>query len=222
MTVETHPIHANTRDSLLDAAEALFVEHGLEGASLRAITHRAAANLAAVNYHFGSKEGLVRAVFQRRLSPIQTERLRLLQEEEAQDGGTVEGILRAFIAPALHVKAAWSAERTDVSKLVGRVFHEPNDEVRTFLMSEFAPLVHRFVAALGRLLPDLSQDEILWRFHFGVGAMSQTLSCGHLLEEYSEGRCSLANTDEVVDRLVRFAAAGFRSPAPAPGPSARS
>jgi len=222
MTFETHPIHSNTRDSLLDSAEALFVAHGLEGASLRAITHRAAANLAAVNYHFGSKEGLVRAVFQRRLGPIQEERLRLLSEEEARDGGTVEGILRAFIAPAMHVKAAWNAESPDVAKLIGRAFHEPNEEVRNFLMSEFAPLLHRFAAALGRLLPDLPTEEILWRFHFGVGAMSQTLSCGHLLEEYSEGRCSLANTEEVVDRLVRFAAAGFRAPAADSELSARS
>ncbi len=226
MTIESHPIHSNTRDSLLDAAEVLFVEQGIEGASLRAITHRAAANLAAVNYHFGSKEGLIRAVFHRRLGPIQDERLQLLAEEEARDGGTLEGVLRAFIAPALRIKAAWSCEPTDVTRLIGRVFHEPNEELQALLMSEFTLTVDRFLATLRRLLPHLPEEELLWRFHFGVGAMSQTLSCGHLLEQFSEGRCSPSHP-EAVEQLVAFWAAGLRAPAVPEcgadlGPSAQS
>jgi len=224
-TPETHPTPtqpSQTRDALLDAAEALFVEHGLEGASLRAITQRAGANLAAVNYHFGSKEGLVRAVFHRRLGPLQAERLRLLDEEEALDGGTLEGVLRAFIGPALRMKAASNAGPGDVSQLIGRIFHEPNDELRTMLFAEFAPSLQRFLPALQRLLPELSREELLWRFHFGVGAMSQTLSCGSMLERFSEGRCSMANPEEVLDRLVRFFVAGLRSPASDPGPTVHS
>jgi AcrR family transcriptional regulator len=217
---ETHVTHSHTRDALLDAAESLFVEHGLEAASLRAITQRAGANLAAVNYHFGSKEGLIRAVFNRRLAPLQEERLRLLDAEEGRDGGTLEGVLRAFIAPAMQMRA--SAGPADVSQLIGRIFHEPNDEVRKMLFGEFVETLRRFLAALHRLLPELTHEELLWRFHFGVGAMSQTLSCGNLLERFSEGRCSMSDPEEVLDRLVLFFVAGLRSPAPIPGPPTRS
>src|SRR3954447_24782186 len=91
--------HVDTRESLLDAAESLFAEHGIQAASLRAITQRAAANLAAVHYHFGSKEGLVRAVFSRRLKPLKGERLPLLDAADLAgnppDG--VEQVLRAFM-----------------------------------------------------------------------------------------------------------------------------
>lgn len=223
-----------TRDALLDAAEVLFVEQGLEGASLRAITQRAGANLAAVNYHFGSKEGLVRAVFQRRLAPLQAERLRLLDEDEAlPGGGSLEGVLRAFMGPPFRNLDA-GCGRHPISRLFGRVFHEPNDDVRKMLSSEFEESVRRFVEALRRHLPDLAVDELMWRFHFGVGAMAQTLSCGDMVERFSNGLCTLSDPDDILERLVRFAAAGLRSdtnsadrlpaipPPTSPGRSARS
>src|SRR5436305_14013735 len=97
-TLET--IEAGTRESLMDAAESLFSERGIQAASLRAITEQAKANLAAVHYHFGSKQGLVRAVFSRRLAPLNEERLRRLDLCLAAGGG-VEEVLRAFLAPAL-------------------------------------------------------------------------------------------------------------------------
>src|ERR1043166_6329556 len=99
MTANTeHKTEHATRESLLDAAEALFTEHGIQAASLRAITQKAGANLAAVHYHFGSKEGLVKAVFSRRLKPLNQERLRLLEAcdlEADPQGGAVEQVLHA-------------------------------------------------------------------------------------------------------------------------------
>src|SRR5437763_15014706 len=101
MTHKTlEPAAIGTQESLLDAAESLFSERGIEAASLRAITEKAKANLAAVHYHFGSKQGLVRAVFSRRLAPRNEERLRRLDLCLAAGGG-VEEVLRAFLAPAL-------------------------------------------------------------------------------------------------------------------------
>src|SRR5215470_7799735 len=100
MTKTIEPIGVGTRESLMDAAESLFAERGIQAASLRAITEQAGANLAAVHYHFGSKQGLVRAVFSRRLNPLNAERLRrLTQIEEA--GGGLEEVLHAFLVPAL-------------------------------------------------------------------------------------------------------------------------
>src|SRR5437763_16807197 len=98
MNKAMEPVEAGTRESLMDAAESLFAERGIPAASLRAITERATANLAAVHYHFGSKQGLVRAVFDRRLAPLNRERLTLLDRYEAEGGG-VEEVVRAFVAP---------------------------------------------------------------------------------------------------------------------------
>ena len=76
-----------TRDRILDAAEAAFMRYGFEGASMRTITAAAGVNLAAANYHFGSKEGLLCAVFRRRLDGLNRERLAVLDVLEAEAGG---------------------------------------------------------------------------------------------------------------------------------------
>src|SRR6476661_10749602 len=76
-----------TKDRILDAAEALFMEHGFEATSLRALTAAAGVNLAAVNYHFGSKEELFQSVLTRRLDPMNQERIDLLEKVEREAGG---------------------------------------------------------------------------------------------------------------------------------------
>lgn len=207
--------HIDTRESLLDAAESLFSEHGIQAASLRAITQRAGANLAAVNYHFGSKEGLVRAVFSRRLKPLNEERIRLLEacdlESDREDG--VEQVLSAFLAPLLRAVRETPDGTRGFARLMGRAFSEPSEEVRTMVSEEFAETVRRFLNALALLLPSLSEQELLWRFHFAAGAMAHTVACGYLLEKYSAGLCHPSNADEALDHLVWFLAAGLRAPA---------
>jgi len=79
--------HTDTRERILDAAESLFVEHGFEATSMRMITGRAGVNLAAINYHFGSKEALIQDVFRRRLTWLNQERLRALERYEAEAKG---------------------------------------------------------------------------------------------------------------------------------------
>src|SRR6478736_9839979 len=93
-----------TKERILDAAETLFMEHGFEATSLRAITTAAGVNLAAVNYHFGSKEELFQAVLTRRLDPMNQERIELLGRIEREAGGralSCEKILFAMLIPAL-------------------------------------------------------------------------------------------------------------------------
>src|ERR1700682_6647964 len=80
-------VSATTKARILDAAEALFMEHGFEATSLRTITAAAGANLAAVNYHFGTKEELFEAVLARRLDPMNQERIDLLDKVEREAGG---------------------------------------------------------------------------------------------------------------------------------------
>jgi AcrR family transcriptional regulator len=201
-----------TRESLLDAAESLFSEHGVQAASLRAITQRAGANLAAVHYHFGSKQGLVRAVFQRRIAPLNRERLRRLAECEA-GGGSVEGVLYAFVAPLLQMSRDAPDGAGAFARLMGRAFSEPSDEVRQIVFEEFSEMVEGFKGALGRLLPHLSESEVLWRFHFVAGAMAHTVGSGKLLERCTGGRCGPADVERTTELLVHFLAAGLEAPA---------
>ncbi len=202
---------AGTRESLLDAAEELFAERGIPAASLRAITEHAGANLAAVHYHFGSKEGLVRAVFERRLAPLNRERLALLDRCEAEGGG-IEEVARAFVGPVFLM--AHESHKSAFAQMMARAYTEPLDEVREIVASQFSEVIERFFAALARRLPELPEDEIFWRLLFVAGAMAHTVSCGHLLAQYSRGRCSVSRPEESIEHLVTFLAAGLRAPAP--------
>jgi AcrR family transcriptional regulator len=203
---------SDTREALLDAAEGLFADQGIQAASLRAITQQAGANLAAVHYHFGSKEALVRAVFSRRLQPLNEERLRLLDLCESGEGG-VEEVLRAFLEPLLRSVRARPDGARHFARLMGRSFSEPSEEMKTVLMEEFTPVVRRFTEALSHRLPHLPETDVLWRFHFTAGAMSHTVGCGHLLEQYSGGLCHGGDPAEALDHLIAFLAAGLRAPA---------
>jgi AcrR family transcriptional regulator len=205
------PAAPGTRESLLDAAEELFAERGIPAASLRAITERATANLAAVHYHFGSKQGLVRAVFDRRLAPLNRERLALLERCEAEGGG-VDGVVRAFVAPIFLM--AKESHESAFAQMMARAYSEPSEEVREIVASQFSELVDRFVQALARRLPELPEAEVYWRLLFVAGAMAHTVSCGHLLAAYSRGRCAITRPEEAIDHLVSFLAAGFRAAAP--------
>lgn len=209
--------HTDTRESLLDAAEKLFSEHGIQAASLRQITQEANANLAAVNYHFGSKDGLVRAVFSRRLRPMNDERLRRLAEVDLEAGDALEQILRAFLEPLLRLVS----EKPDgihgirgFARLMGRAWSEPSEEVRSIIMEEIRETVDRFMAAFRQVLPHLSEGDLMWRFHFLGGAMGHTVSCSYVLDRYARGTCHTGDPDEILDQLTRFLAAGMRAGSP--------
>jgi len=207
-----------THEAILDAAEALFSEQGIERSSLRAITRRAEVNLAAVNYHFGSKEGLVQAVFERRLAPMQAERMeRLAACLEAADPPRVDCLLRAFLEP---VTAFLSSEGGGgpvgagrFGRLMGRALHEPTGETREVLMQLFRPAVEGYTAAFAEALPHLSQEEIYWRFHFTVGTLAQTVSLGDVAHRFSGGACDPGNSRALLDHMVRFLDAAWRAPA---------
>lgn len=214
--LRTEP-HVDTREALLDAAEKLFSEHGIQASSLRMITQQAGANLAAVHYHFGSKEGLVKAVFSRRLRPLEEERLRLLDACDLTGGDRGEGIeqiIRAFAAPVLRRMREDPGEEHPFAQLMGRVFNEPSEEVKSMLVQEFKLTADRFLDALRLLLPDLSEKELMWRFHFLAGGMGHTVSCRKMIAKFSEV-CASSAPEEVLRYLVTFMASGLRAPATA-------
>jgi len=201
----------NTKERLLDAGEELFAQHGIAGTSLRDLTNHAAANLASVNYHFGSKEGLLRALLERRIRPLNEERLRLLDtaERAAADGKpTLESILHAFVAPTI-----WMCRRhPHFMRVMGRMQTDPDPEIRAWMATDlFAPIVARLEKLLTAALPQVPLEELYWRMSFLVGAMCHTWTNLHDTELLSKGQATFKGDAEMIDRLVAYAAAGLRA-----------
>jgi AcrR family transcriptional regulator len=212
---------AATKDRILDAAEVLFLEHGFEATSLRAITSAAGVNLAAVNYHFGSKDELFRAVLTRRLDPMNQERVALLDTLEADAGGAAvdcERILAAMFVPALHLARDPARGGSNFLRLLGRAYADPAPFVRHFLSEHYAEMIERFKTAFGRALPQLSRRELSWRLHFIMGALSYTLAGTDALKLIAEITPPEHRDDEtLLHRLAPFLLAGLQSPPTEPG-----
>lgn len=208
-----------TQERILAAAERLFADQGLAATSMRSITAAAKVNLAAVHYHFGSKEALVQEVFARRIRPLNEERLRLLDAHEASAGDgpvPLEAILEAFVAPSLST-ARTPSERASITRLLGRTYTEPSDALRKIFAEQFGEIRDRFGAALRRTLPDLPPKDLFWRLHFAIGAMAQTMADPHRIESLSGGLCDPFDIEEATTQLVRFLTAGMNAPATKPG-----
>ncbi|MQY52483.1 TetR/AcrR family transcriptional regulator [Rhodocyclus gracilis] len=215
----------DTHDRILDVAERLFMANGYEGTSMRMITSEAEVNLAAVNYHFGSKEALMREVFRRRLLWLNRERIVLLDALEAAAAGAPlkpSQVLEAFFGTLLRMGEDPALGGMVFLRLLGRTLTEPADFIRTFFAGEYAEVVERYKHALFRALPDVPQEEILWRFHFMLGSMSYALAGTDVLEivtGYEPGDAMAtdpAAARRLSARVMPFLLAGLRAPLPAP------
>lgn len=205
-----------TRSRILDAAERLFARRGFEATSLRQITAAAHVNLAAVNYHFGAKDALIREVLARRIGPVNRERLARLEACAARAGKEpprVEEIIRAFVEPVLELRAERDAGEA-FARLMGRSFFEPNLQVRRVIIGQMREVARRFASALHRALPHLPEAELWWRMHFSAGVLAHTLAGNVHLETLSGGRCDLSDVSGTIERLVTFVAAGLQAPLP--------
>lgn len=207
----------DTRARILDAAELLFTEYGFEATTLRQITSTAEVNLAAVNYHFGSKDALIREVFRRRLTWLNQQRLRELDRLEAEAGGAPvkpSRILEVFFGVALKMAADTEGGGRTFMRLLGRTYTKPSEFVRGFLAEEYAAVIARFKAALIKALPDVPGEEILWRFHFMLGAMAYAISGADALHVVAEGNLDDGDTEALYARLMSFMLGGLRAPLP--------
>ncbi len=206
----------STKDRILDAAERLFAEHGFAQTSLRDITAEAGVNLAAVNYHFQSKDHLIAAVFDRRIGPLNEQRLATLDRLEEEAAGrplAVEDLLRAILEPVLRM-ASTPEGGAFAANLIGRAHTEPGDVFEHLFTGQFAPVITRVMAAARRSLPELSEVELLWKLQFTIGAMSHTIAGQRHIKVVSGGLCDTSDVDGMLDRLITFVAAGCRAPVP--------
>ena len=204
----------DTKQRILDVAERMFADHGFEGTSLRGIIAEAAVNLAAVHYHFRSKEALLEAVLLRRMVPLNEERLALLDKVEAGARGrpSVEDLLLAFIGPPMRLILNPTGEGRVFGKLMGRLHSETGVQFLEILKRHFAPISQRFRKALMRAIPELPEEDLNLRIHFAMGSMAYTLSCWDRLEAVSQGWLKNADAESIIPSLVGFVAAGFRAP----------
>lgn len=203
----------STKQRLLDAAEQLFAENGFAATSLRDITALAEANLASVNYHFGSKEALLEAVFDRRLRPLNRERLEMLDAFESEAGDNpveLSKILWAFLAPPFRRMYEWGEGGRHFQQLVGRIYAAPIRPAGETFIKQFELVKIRFQSAFHKALPHLSADELTRRMHHVIAAMAHTMAWGRAF-------CCLQPTgrpesDVVLQSILSFAMAGMRAP----------
>ncbi len=206
------PTH--TRDKLLDVAEELFAAKGISGTSLRVLTKTAGTNLAAVHYHFGSKDGLVDAVFERRATALNRDRLADLARIEATcEGDTppVEDILRAFIAPGARMLDELKDRRALIVRLRCRVEAEAPAVVEALVRRHFGVTCARFLEALQRAMPELGKELVAERFRYSLATLSLTFSETFDLDTIP-GHPPTGSHDALrAERLIDFLAAGLRA-----------
>ncbi|AUL17895.1 TetR/AcrR family transcriptional regulator [Bordetella bronchiseptica] len=211
----------STREIILETAEQLFAQQGHDGTSMRQITSAAGVNLAAVNYHFGSKEALVQAVLKRRLEEVNRERLRLLDELEAAAGGAPlkpSQIVDAFFGTLLRLAASPDHAGKSFLPLLERTMTDPSGFIRALFAEEYADVMERYKNALFAALPGVPRAEIMWRFQFMLGATSYAIMGTDTLRFVTGWTFDQAeppdNPHWLLPRLLSFLLGGLRAPLP--------
>lgn len=205
---------ANTKERIIEAAEQLFADSGFSGTSLRQLTRKADVNLAAVNYHFGSKENLIQEVFKRRLDSLNRSRQKALDSLESihpKGELPLDDVLRAFIAPALSMSADAANGGSPFVKVLARAYVEYREELRAFLSEHYGDLNRRFFVAIAKNVPHLDDQQVYLRIDFMIGALTYAMADfgvakrpgDHSVEDYWR---------RAADELVRFAVAGLIAP----------
>jgi len=206
---------SDTVTKILDAAEALFAEHGFAETSLRTITAKADVNLAAVNYHFGSKKALIQAVFERFLTPFsQLIETGLDQHAKlsAETPMEVETILQQVARAIAGVSHGDRRRLSIFMRLAGLAYTQGQGHLRRFLQKEYRGTFRRLMALITMATPDLQPVERFWRFHFMLGATAFTMSSMESLQAIVEHDFDTKCTEEeIVALLLPFLAAGIRA-----------
>ena len=201
--------HFSTKDRILGAAEELFAQFGFAGTSLRQVTSRADVNIAAVNYHFGSKDNLVNEVFRRRMDEMSAQRLAQLKTAMAEHPGALEPVLAAFVEPALALAQDRHGGAAFI-RVIARAYAEKNDGLRKFLSDQYGYVLRDFAKAIAACVPGLSKEELYWRLDFLSGALTYAMADFGLIKRPG-GVSEAAHRERAARELIRFAAAGLKA-----------
>lgn len=201
------------KQRLLAAAEQLFAEKGFEVVAVRDVTQLAKANVAAVNYHFGSRDGLVALVVDRYLTPLNQERLERLDVLERRAPGKVvpiEEIVHALVRPLVGMLGKTELSEPLFCKLMGGILALPEESLPVAVWEQMKFLNNRFIRSISKVLPSVSQEDLQWRMHFLVGSLIHLLRHQDLLRSLSNGVSGGPTLEAAMGRFVRFAVAGLR------------
>jgi AcrR family transcriptional regulator len=201
-----------TRSAILAAAERLYADRGFGDVTLRDIVAEANVNLAAVNYHFGSKDELIAELFVTRSIATNRERLRELKAAEEHGGGRapIDAILRALVGPTLRGCLGPENQRSTAARFMIRASIESVPPIRRIKNREIDHL-RKFAAAMRRALPERSDEEIYWGLHFALAMAHHTIRESERLTKLSDGKCDLDDVDAIIERVVNVAATALSS-----------
>lgn len=204
----------STKIQILDAAEALFAEHGFVNTSLRSITATAGVNLASVNYHFGSKKLLIQAVLERYLEnlfpEIEAQLGRLTQSRQAP---TTYQVITALKQPLLHLNQLRPNGCSNFVQLLGRGYSESQGHLRKFIHGQYGRTLNMFIELIHKSLPDLHPSDIFWRMHFSIGSFVFTMASSKALSDIAEADYHLeVEIGDVIQRLLVYVSSGLSAP----------
>lgn len=202
---------AESIEQILDEAEYLFSMNGLHGVTLRDVAKRVGIHTTLVHYYFQDKQSLFEAVFARRASVTSDRRIEALEEYEktAGDKPTVEGALHAFLDTDLDLYFEGGENWMNYAAFCARVSNTP--EGAKLMDVHFDPVVLRLIDILKKALPDYSDQDIFWGYHFVTGALMTTLARTGRIDKLSNGVCHSDDFPSIKKRMAKFMAAGFMS-----------
>jgi AcrR family transcriptional regulator len=197
----------DTKIQILDAAERQFALLGFAGTSLRAVTRDANVNLAAVHYHFGSKEELFKAAVRRVAEPIVTEQVRRLEQLEKRNSPlSMADVIRAYIAPTLEMLQKGEPSCLVHAQFMGQCRIEPHP-IQQLASAEFSLSHERFLSALQKMLPHQSEQELSWKLDLVVAMLVRVLTQIEQAQPFSPE--STQQIDQLIEGLVRFITNGM-------------
>jgi AcrR family transcriptional regulator len=205
----------DTVSRILDTAEALFAEKGFAETSLRAITTKANVNLAAVNYHFGSKKSLIQAVFSRFLDPMTISLEKTLdkaQVDQQQEVLSVEDIL-VLVAKVMVAESHGDSKRLSMMmRLAGLAYTQGQGHLRKHLQNQYSHTFKRLMRITAGATPELLPLERFWRFHFMLGSLVFTMASLESLQAIVEHDFHTSNTEiDIINQLLPFLTGGIKA-----------
>ncbi len=200
---------SSTKEKILDVAEGLFAEHGFNDTSLRAITSKAGVNLASVNYHFGDKKTLVRAVLNRYLEAFMPAVQQALQELNSKDEYQMSEVFESLRTPLRALNDVRPNGTSRFMLLIGRGYTDVQGHLRWFITTRYSDVLSLFTQSVMKANPKLTPETLFWRLHFTLGTCVFTMASSQALAEIAESDFgNQVDAKAVVDLLIPYLAAG--------------
>jgi AcrR family transcriptional regulator len=203
----------STKNKILDAAENLFADKGFNGTSLREITSQAEVNLAAVNYHFGSKKELIKAVMSRYMNELSPRLESALTVVCHGDQPSLVDVFSAFINPLLSLNDFKENGTSNFLQLLGRGYTDSQGFLRWFLTTQYPGVIDNFVLAVQKAYPELTAEEMFWRLHFTMGTVVFTMSSSDAIMDIAKSDFDrTVQISDVIHKVIPYVAAGVGAP----------